>query len=199
MYSSPAVLAIFLLLGWTRSSSDAPKAPRTRDGASIYNLNVSEEKQEHPSGLRFRNIDSTLFQNIIFRDLNELQAFHEFKNAGGVMINPVKDKNFAISHYIKDSIHLLILVEIVRIDKGKAKYRALDILEITGLLSEQGIEYGMCVSGQIWDDEIISVFNYTDTEFYTDIVQSWRADKINETIRPISSGNIKCMNEGFEL
>ena len=54
-----------------------------------------------------------------------------------------------------------------------------------------------CTYNDIPDPEIYAIVRYTDTEYWTQIVQAWRANRRTWQIEPISTEGIRCYNRSW--
>jgi hypothetical protein len=132
-------------------------------------------------------------------NLEEIVYFNGYENSGGTMIDSINNKEYTLSHYKKEDMHLIVLEQIVRVDDQKVKYTALDMIEITGLIDNQYLSYGLCRKDEKFDSEIISVFIRGDEEYHSGIIKSWRANRQTGSIYEIETDSIDCINEGYGI
>ena len=129
--------------------------------------------------------------------VKEIDFFKNYSDAGGTMIESYNGKDYCISHFYKNKKHLIVLNQIVKLDKQKVKYLALDMIEISGINENLSLSFGLCRKNKNADSEIIAVHLNEDEEYFNKILIAWRADRKKSTIYEIKSENIDCTNDGY--
>jgi len=133
-----------------------------------------------------------------YRTLTEFDVYKGFEDVGGVMIENLNNTDYGMGHLKKNTIDLIAFEKILRQQSGSTRYILLDILEISGLQSDQYIAYGLCRYNEKPDSEIIAIYNYEeDVEYYKSIVKAWRANRKSGCIESIEVKGIDCINEGY--
>lgn len=134
-----------------------------------------------------------------YRSLTDFEAFSDWDDYGGMLINHNEETEFAFAHYHKDSTHLIVFEEMRSVEEGYGMFTFLDAVEITGLDSDQYVIYGLCRINGEDNSNIIAVYqdNETEEESYKNILYAWKANRKRYLIERIPVEGIECVNEGF--
>ena len=134
-------------------------------------------------------------EEIVYRNLSEINEYSEYKDYSGALI----DNDYSVGSYSKeeeDNSRLIILKKIHR-HNDVVNFSIVDKLLIENIPDNHYIGFGDCrINGKV-DREIIVLYEYEDTEYYTKIKKAWRADRSSKKIIKISTENIDCTNDGW--
>lgn len=132
---------------------------------------------------------SQLGNKIVFED-------YSIKHIGDYLLNKDNyDTDFGIAEYRSSEKRFLLFIKF-----GDSEKTITDVLEIDKkyLKNKKLAEY--CSTKNGINSEIIAIVKDTDSEFYTEIVKAWKANRTTEKFEKMNKKKIKrCQNTNFGL
>ncbi|MFC7357082.1 hypothetical protein ACFQO1_05245 [Jejudonia soesokkakensis] len=145
-------------------------------------------------------VNDNLNKYSFYRDITIFPKFKDFQKKRGLLLNHLNNSNSNKGlQYIKnDSIHILILERIIRINEWKVAYELLDTVKLVNN-NKLKIGFGYCERINPSDDETIFAFSIiNDSAFFKTQLKSWRIDfDINKLVE-IQETELKCVNDEFQ-
>lgn len=130
-----------------------------------------------------------------YRDINEFECFKDFNQISSAIIGEPNKFDFGIAQIKNKELNVILFNKVV--PGLKATFEILDTLQIRNLKETEYISYQLCRKDSINDSEIIAVVLFEDTEYYTEVLKAWRANRKTGKIIEIETTGIDCMNEGY--
>jgi len=120
-----------------------------------------------------------------------------FKDIGGALIGESDQTQFAIHHYSKGTLHVLILEDL---SSGPNSPKELASLRIRINDERQFLSFGQLackVNGKL-DPFLIGLTRSTGTE-YCPALKAWKVDPHKRTFTPYPSKQVECEDPGFGI
>ena len=156
----------------------------------------AQKSEVNKPNITWRRIELGVYKDSISFNIVEFQLFEGLTYYGGTTLEPLEN-DYVLTHYSNGSKHLIVLEKLYPNGDGTNKSKILDMIEVTGLSKNQHVSYGFCSIKSINDSEIITVYEFENTEEFTKILKAWRATRKNGRIIEINTGGISCINEGY--
>jgi hypothetical protein len=80
---------------------------------------------------------------------------------------------------------------------GSPAYQVVDAIKLPAIAKSRLLVGGFCQVNGVGDPGIIAVVKPTNTEYYTQVDQAWRANPKTEKIQPLNPKGVACANAGW--
>ncbi len=128
----------------------------------------------------------------IYRDITELEAYKDFTMVSGEVL-PDSDK--ALTYIQKDSIHVLILEEVIQTNTSKVNYSILDEVVFVTEIDKSEVNLTSCELKENHQDELVYSFIIEgEDEDFANILKSWQIDLTKNVFQKIESEKVQCYN-----
>jgi hypothetical protein len=142
------------------------------------------KKAEKPQANRSR-----AYIGLAYRNLPE-----GLESSGGAMI----DDGYSVGIVRRGNTDMVWLEKTIQHDsEGHSTRQVLDVLELPEIKQPQQLSYRFCQLNGTSDREIVAIVEQTDTEYYTNVYQAWRANIKTGKIEPMVTKGIACSNSGW--
>ena len=148
---------------------------------------------ETEGNITWRRIELGIYTDSVSSNIVEFEFFDGLTFYGATYL----ENNNSLSHYSNGSKHIIVLENLIPNGDGTNKSTIIDMIEVTGLSKNQHISYGFCSVKDVNDIEIITVYEFENTEEFTKIHKAWRANRKDGQIIEINTEGISCINLDF--
>ena len=147
-------------------------------------------------------LNSTENQNdsineLVYRRLNEIKEFSDYKDLGGMLVGEFQNDDYAIGFYKKNGHDFLTLEKVIRIpDEQYVKYLLIDTITIPRLKDNEVLAFGCQRKNKT---PTFAISEYKDAEYFTEIKKAWKVNFKTKKIEEIYMYNFTCPNESYGI
>lgn len=126
------------------------------------------------------------------------EGLNGYEYVGGSVLTPLDVKNMVLSTEYRSGKNILITFSRMN-DPETELYVVEDVLHIRNLHQDWELKTGLCRLNEVEDAAIISVVKPAKLEYSKDVKKAWRFNWQTLVLEEISTKDVDCLNEGFDL
>lgn len=136
-------------------------------------------------------------EQLIYREITEVEKYKGFTKVVGMVLDGT---DYALSYIRKDSVHVLVLQQIIRDNPSKVNYRILDEVRLIANPSKLFSEPTECKLINKPDENFVFGFARDQDKEYFDIdhiLKVWKVNLHEKKFREIDPEKVECYNPWF--
>ena len=105
--------------------------------------------------------------------------------------------DFAFELLSREDEWAVLLERTSRTDDGSVRSRALALLNIGPIGSDEGVGYGDCRKDGKTDAQVVAVYLRDDERYFDSVSRAWVADTTGHAFKQIPASGIDCENVSY--